>query len=62
MFGLAWMVGPVLGTIVYALDPDALWLACGVLGGVAAVLALRAGRMPAPSTAGQGAAAIRTPT
>src|SRR5581483_11178869 len=46
MFGIAWMLGPVLGTSVYALSPDALWLACGGAGVVAATLALAAGRRP----------------
>ncbi len=48
MFGIAWMVGPVLGTLAYALNPQALWIACGVLGAVAACLALAAGRRPVP--------------
>ena len=49
MFGVAWMIGPVLGTAVYARSPDVLWIACGVLGIVAATLAVRAGRIPAPA-------------
>ncbi|HZP91075.1 MAG TPA: MFS transporter [Actinomycetota bacterium] len=51
MFGIAWMLGPVLGTSVYALSPDALWLACGGAGVVAATLALAAGRRPEPAHA-----------
>ncbi len=49
MFGIAWMLGPVLGTSVYALSPDALWLACGAAGDAAAALALAAGRRPHPA-------------
>ena len=49
MFGVAWMLGPVLGTSVYAVSPDALWLGCGVLGVVAAALAVAAGRHPVPA-------------
>ncbi|HEX9121819.1 MAG TPA: MFS transporter [Actinomycetota bacterium] len=48
MFGLAWMLGPVVGTSVYAASPDALWLGCGVVGALGAALALAAGRHPAP--------------
>jgi MFS family permease len=51
MFGLAWMLGPIVGTAVYAHSPDAVWIGCGVLGVVAALLALRAGRIPAPAPA-----------
>jgi hypothetical protein len=42
-------VGPILGTTLYQADPTVLWLGCGVLGIVAALLALAAGRRPAPS-------------
>ena len=49
MFGVAWMLGPVLGTSVYAASPTALWIACGVAGVVAANLSLAAGRRPVPS-------------
>ena len=48
MFGLAWMVGPIVGTAVYARNPNVLWVGCGIFGVVAALLALRAGRIPAP--------------
>jgi MFS family permease len=51
MFGVAWMLGPVIGTSVYAVSPDALWIGCGVLGAVAAALALAAGRHPVPAPA-----------
>jgi len=53
MFGIAWMLGPVLGTSLYALDPEALWVACGAAGIVAASLALAAGRRPQPSHLGR---------
>ena len=49
MFGIAWMVGPILGTSVFAWNQDAVWLACGALGILAAWLALAAGRRPAPA-------------
>jgi MFS family permease len=49
MFGLAWMIGPIVGTAVYAHSPNAVWIGCGVLGVAAAILALRAGRMPTPT-------------
>jgi len=48
MFGLAWMLGPVLGTSIYQVSPSALWLACGLVGMASAWLALAAGRRPAP--------------
>jgi MFS family permease len=48
MFGLAWMLGPVLGTSIYQVSPDALWVACGLVGVASAGLALAAGRRPAP--------------
>jgi MFS family permease len=52
MFGVAWTIGPLLGTAVYASDPTILWLGCGALGLVSAGLALAAGRRPAPDTRG----------
>jgi MFS family permease len=43
-FGLTWALGlvfaPAVGTAVYALSPTGLWLACGALGVVAALLVL----------------------
>jgi hypothetical protein len=59
MFALGGIIGPVLGTAVYAADPDVLWIGCGVAGFVAAGLALAAGRYPATvvSVAGGDAAA-----
>lgn len=58
MFGVAWMVGPVLGTSVYAVSPDALWIGCGVFGAAAAALALAAGRHPVPAVAEVDASAV----
>lgn len=48
MFGVAWIVGPVLGTAVYARSPNAVWIGCGIAGLVAAALSLAAGRRPVP--------------
>jgi len=52
MFGVAWMLGPIVGTSVFAWDQDAVWLACGALGILAVSLALAAGRHPAPAVEG----------
>ena len=52
MFGMAWILGPTLGTLVYAQNPAALWVACGVLGVVAAFISLTARRYPAPALEG----------
>jgi MFS family permease len=49
MYASAAVLGPLIGTNVYAHSPDALWLGCGLVGAVAAVLAIEAGRHPAPS-------------
>jgi MFS family permease len=46
MFGVAWMIGPILGTLVYEVRPALLWIVCGVLGAVAAALSLSARRHP----------------
>jgi MFS family permease len=48
MFGIAWIVGPLLGTLAYSVDRTALWIGCGVLGLVAAALSIAAGRQPVP--------------
>jgi MFS family permease len=48
-FGVAWIVGPLLGTSLYAAEPDLVWITCGVLALVGAALALAAGRHPAPA-------------
>jgi hypothetical protein len=39
-FGLALILAPVIGTAAFAANPTGLWLACGALGGVAALLIL----------------------
>ena len=39
-FGLALVLAPVLGTAAYAASPTALWLSCGVLGVLSALLVL----------------------
>jgi hypothetical protein len=46
------MVGPIVGTLVYARDPAVLWWTCGVVGVTSAALALLAGRYPAPGPRG----------
>jgi MFS family permease len=46
MFGVAWMLGPVLGTAAYSVSPNVLWGTCGLLGVVAAALARSARRFP----------------
>lgn len=48
MFGVAWILGPVLGTTVFTWSPAALWLGCGLLGLAATALPLAARRHPAP--------------
>ncbi len=48
MFGVAWILGPSLGTLVYDENHAWLWIACGVLGGVAALVSLTARRYPVP--------------
>ena len=57
MFGVAWILGPMLGTGMYALTPDLVWIGCGALGMCAAGLAVAAGRRPAPAAA----SALETP-
>jgi MFS family permease len=47
-FGIALVVGPVLGTLLYSVSPDALWLACGLAGLVAAALVLAPVRRSSP--------------
>jgi MFS family permease len=46
MFGLAAVVGPIAGTAAFHTDPRLLWGACGIVGLIAAALALAAGRRP----------------
>lgn len=49
MYGIAWMLGPIVGTTIYARSPDALWVGCGLAGVAAASFALAAGRRPVPA-------------
>lgn len=51
MYASAAVAGPLVGTSVYHVSPTALWLGCGGVGILAAALALRAGRQPAPAHA-----------
>lgn len=59
MFGVAWIFGPMLGTLTFAVNPAVLWTACGVLGVVAAALSLAAGRHPAPVVEGPTSVPVR---
>jgi predicted MFS family arabinose efflux permease len=45
-YGLALIVGPALGTAVYAASPDILWAGCAGLGAVAAALILSPAARP----------------
>jgi MFS family permease len=54
MFGLAAIVGPIAGTAAFHAEPMLLWGACGVVGIVAAGLALAAGRRPVPEVVLEG--------
>lgn len=49
MYACAAVVGPLVGTSIYQVSPNALWLGSGAVGFAAAALALAAGRHPAPS-------------
>jgi MFS family permease len=49
MYAGAAVMGPIIGTNVYGVSPNALWVGCGAVGVVGALCALRAGRYPAPS-------------
>jgi MFS family permease len=48
MYAAAAVIGPLVGTTVYHVSPNALWIGCGVAGFCSAALALAAGRHPAP--------------
>ena len=39
-FGLALVLAPIVGTAAYAANPTVLWLSCGALGVVSALLVL----------------------
>ncbi len=47
-FAVAAIIGPIVGTAVYSLSPDAVWVGCGLLGVLGAWLVTVAGRHPAP--------------
>jgi MFS family permease len=38
MWGLAAVAGPIAGTVLYSASPNALWIACGAMGLLAAAL------------------------
>jgi len=48
MYASAAVVGPLVGTSIYAINPTTLWLGCGVVGLASGALALSAGRQPTP--------------
>jgi MFS family permease len=52
MYASAAVAGPLAGTAIYHLDPNMLWLGCGLAGLASAALALEAGRKPIPLHAG----------
>ena len=49
-FGLTWacglIVGPAVGMRLFALEPSALWLTCGALGALAAIIIFAASKAP----------------
>jgi MFS family permease len=45
-WGLAFVLAPALGAAIFAWSPDALWLTCGLLGVLAALLLLEARSQP----------------
>jgi MFS family permease len=51
-YGLAFTVGPILGTAVYQWRREAVWYASAVLGVVGAALAVAAERHPDPVRGG----------
>jgi MFS family permease len=51
-WSLAFMLGPVVGTLVYSSSPEALWLGCGAAGLIAFGLCLAARRHPVPAPPG----------
>jgi len=53
-WSVAFMLGPVLGTLVYSARPAVLWIGCGALGVLAFGLCLAARRHPAPKPNGAG--------
>ena len=53
MYASAAVVGPLIGTLIYAISSTALWLGCGLVGLASGALALSAGRHPAPALPAQ---------
>jgi MFS family permease len=49
-YGLAFTVGPLAGTALYQVQPEAVWFVCAVVGVLGAALALAAERHPTPGT------------
>jgi MFS family permease len=45
-WGVAFMIGPLLGAAIYSWSPDGLWLTCGLLGLASALLLLAARPQP----------------
>jgi MFS family permease len=52
-YGLAFTLGPLLGTALYRVSPEGVWGACVVLGAIGALLALRAERDLTPGAEGR---------
>lgn len=50
--GASLLIGPVVGTALYGWNPTVLWVACGSVGALAGLAALRMGRHPVPEQAG----------
>lgn len=46
--GASLLIGPLLGTALYGWSPGVLWVACGAVGALAGLAALRLGRHPVP--------------
>ena len=42
--GASLLLGPVAGTALYGWNPDALWIACGIVGCLSALAGLGLGR------------------
>jgi len=51
MFAFAAVIGPIVGTAVFEVSPNAVWVGCAGLGMLAAVMALAAHRAPVPTIA-----------
>lgn len=47
MFSLGMLLGPIVGTFLYSVNPSALWVTCGITGFISASLTLLARRYPA---------------